>query len=538
MNKHALPVWLKLSAAILAMLLVATGGFIAWNTHINREAAIDQAEEFARDVHQITMASLTGMMITGTVSQKQVFLEQIAQLPGVQDLKVLRAPAVERQFGPDPLAPKADSAEQAALSTGKPYMAVERAGNGGEVLRVITPALAAQNALGKNCLSCHQVAEGTALGLVSMKISLDRVQAASSTFLWGSIVGGLVLAVPLISLIVLLVRRMVVQPLEAMRASIEELARGEGDLTRRLPVRARDEIGRTAEAFNEMLSTIGALVRRVSDAAAQVANSARTVNESAHAMATDAHAQSDQLGAAAAAVEQMVGNIVGVATGTERVHHLSRESLDRADEGRQSLTRMAGQVEDTQLVVGDLAGSVTRFVDAAGSITALTREVREIAEQTNLLALNAAIEAARAGEAGRGFAVVADEVRKLAEKSARSAGEIDAVTDRLAQQSQQVRQAIEQSREHLASSRAAVDQVTTAFQAASDSVLQVGKGLDEINLASHQQRQASESVARNIEAIAEGARRNDRRVATTAETTGEMARLATQLQQTVGRFRA
>lgn len=532
------PIWLRLTGAIWLMLLIAWGGMIAWETRVNRDMAIAQAEDFAHSINEMTMAGLTGMMITGTVGQREVFLDQIKQLSIIKDLVVIRGDAVSKQFGPGnrPSQPL-DADEKIALDSGKEVVRLERDPQIGEYLRVVKPALASENYLGKNCVGCHQVPVGSALGLVSMKVSLDKVNAAVDSFMWKSILSALVLSLPLIIFVVLFIRRFVVRPLAEMNLSLAEIAKGEGDLTRRLNVSGKDEIGQTAATFNEMLGTIAQLVRHVSESASRVTGSAHQLAASAGRVAEGSRQQNMQSVSAASAVERMVANIADVAGSAERVHQRSQESLRRAEEGGRTLESLVAEVGLAEDAVRQMATSVEEFVQSTSSITLMTQEVREIAEQTNLLALNAAIEAARAGEQGRGFAVVADEVRKLAEKSARSAGEIDAVTSRLSKQSVAVRQAIDQGLEHLGSSRTAVVSVSSAIEAANASVVDVGHGLDEIAEATERQRTASAAVAESIETIAVMARENSEAVESTARAAHDMEDLATQLHQTVSRFR-
>ena len=532
------PISLRLTGAIWLMLLLAWGGMIAWETRVNRETAIAQAQDFARSIHEMTMAGLTGMMITGTVGQRAVFLDQIRQLSVIKDLEVIRGDAVSTQFGPgDRPPPQLDADEQAALQTRREVLRIERDPAVGEYLRVVTPTLASENYLGKNCVACHQVPAGTPLGLVSMKVSLDKVNAAVDTFMWKSIVSALVVSLPLIAFVVFFVRRFVVTPLTAMNASLAEIAAGEGDLTRRLPVAGRDEIGQTAAAFNSMLGTIAQLVRHVGDSAQQVTGSARQLADGAARVADGSRRQNEHSGQIALAVESVAAGVASVAGSAGRVHQGSLESLRRAEEGAATLHRLVAEVDHAEGAVRQMAESVEHFVASTASISTLTREVREIAEQTNLLALNAAIEAARAGEHGRGFAVVADEVRKLAEKSAHSASEIDAVTSRLGLQSEAVHEAVQVGLSHLGSSRTAVASVSQAIAAANESVVAVGHGLDEIAEATEQQRSASAEVAAGIEEIARMARDNTMAVETTAEATRGLETLAGALQQTVARFR-
>lgn len=532
------PIWVRLTGAIWLMLVLAWGGMIAWETRVNRDTAIDQAKDFAGTVNEMTMAGLTGMMITGTVAQRDVFLDQIKELSVVRDLKVLRGDAVSGVYGPGASGEQQlDADERQVLAGGPAYLQVVEDGEHGEYLRVIFPARASQNYLGKNCLTCHQVAEGTPLGAVSMRISLERANAAVTSFRNHSVLFAVLVSLPLLCFVYLFIRRFVTRPLSQLTDSLSEIAAGGGDLTRRLGAAGSDEIGRTAGTFNDMLSTIGTLVRQVGESAAAVTSSAQALSVSAGTLAERSHRQNESSANAAQAVDGLMVNTTHIASSAEAVRERSHDSLARSREGRESLQQLIGEVAEVEAAVQQMASAVIAFVDSTKAITGMTQEVREIAEQTNLLALNAAIEAARAGEQGRGFAVVADEVRKLAEKSARSAGEIDAITHEIGRRSDSVQDAIASGLSHLQSSREVANGVSTVLGAANEAVVEVGEGLDRIASATREQRQASEAVTASIDAIAEMAADNDRAIEQTVSAARELEALAARLQESVSRFR-
>ncbi len=530
-------IWVRLTAAIWIMLVVAWTSMIFWESSVNRQTAIDQARSFSQSMHEVTLAGLTGMMITGTVGQRDVFLDQIKQLAIIRDLKVLRGEAVTKTFGPGNAKDGgADAIEQQVLSSGKEYVEVQ-SDDKGEFLRVVRPALGQKNYLGKDCLSCHQVPEGSVLGVVSMKISLDHVNAAVSSQRIKSLLAAIAVSIPLLAFIWLFVRNVVTIPLEHMVAGLRSIATGEGDLTRRLEVKGKDEIGEASSVFNDMMAKFADLVRHVGESASQVSAAAHELSESANKVTEGSHRQDEMSATAADAVESVVSSITDIAQSTDRVHEQSRESERRSAEGNHSLSKLIGDVGMVENTVKQIADAVTQFVTSTAAITNMTREVKDIADQTNLLALNAAIEAARAGEQGRGFAVVADEVRKLAEKSAASASEIDAITRSLSQQSEAVQHSIDNGLTHITSSQKSVENVAEVLAAASSSVTEVGHGLDSIAAATEEQRRVFNDVAGNIEAIASMARENSEAVEQTSAAAHQLEDLANTLQNAVGRFR-
>ena len=531
-------IWVRLTTAIWIMLMIAWVGMIFWQSSVNRQTAIDQARSFSLSMHEATLAGLTGMMLTGTVGQREIFLDQIKQLSIIRDLKVMRSQAVIKTFGPGTAKDdtQADAIELQVLASGKEYSDVQ-SDSKGEFLRVVRPALAQKNYLGKDCILCHQVPEQTVLGIVSMKISLDHVNEAVSTQRIKSLLAAFVISLPLLAFIWLFIRNVVTIPLEHMVSGLRSIASGEGDLTRRLEVRGQDEVGQASSVFNDMMAKFAALVRHVGESAVQVSSAAHGLTVSANKVTEGSHRQNEKSTAAADAVEQVVSSISDIAHSTERVHEQSRESERRSAQGNESLSELIGEVSLVEDTVKEIAESVTQFVSSTAAITHMTRQVKDIADQTNLLALNAAIEAARAGEQGRGFAVVADEGRKLAEKSSTSANEIDAITRSLSQQSDAVGHAIQNGLTHIASSLTFVETVAEVLAASNSSVTEVGNGLDTIAAATENQRRVFTDVATNIEAIAAMARENSEVVEQTSASASQLEDLANNLQSAVGRFK-
>jgi len=531
-------IWIRLTAAISFMLVIAGAGWMLWESSVNRQTAIDQARDFSLSMHDSTMAGLTAIMFTDV--SNNMFLDQIKQLSIIRDLRVIPSEhaltGIDANAKPKTSVLKPDSTELKVLQTGKEIVEVH-SDEKGTYLFAVRPTLNLKNYLGKNCISCHSAPENSTLGVISMKISLDKVESALSSQRLKSLLVALLVGPPLLAFIWFFIRKEVTTPLEHMTNSLRDIASGEGDLTRRLAVRGNDEIGQASSVFNDMMDKISSLVRHVGESAGQVSAAARDLVAGAEKVAAASRNQNDTSSAAASAVDQMAASIASVAQSADDVRERSHESLRRSEEGNASLSRLSEGVGMVESTVREIAESVGQFVLSTEAITNMTRQVKDIADQTNLLALNAAIEAARAGEQGRGFAVVADEVRKLAEKSSSSASEIDAITRTLGQQSEAVKRSIDDGMVHIAASRESVANVESILSAASGSVADVGKGLDSIAEATGEQRSAAANVAGNIEQIAAMANENSNAIDQTAAAAHSLDALAAELQGAVGRFK-
>ncbi len=242
------PIWVRLVCAIWALLFLTWAGIIYW-THIQQErSAEDQARAFAASVHQMTMAALTGMMITGTVAQRGVYLDQIKNSDNISELEVLRGAGVNQQFGPGSVAHRAPDAEETeVLASGKALFRVDQAAG---YLRAVIPTPASRDYLGKDCLMCHMVPENAILGAVSMKISLEKVNAEAQRFVVEITMLALLLSLPFLAVVYFFVNRAVTRPLHQVIDCFDKV--GQGRYCNPIEIRHQDEIGRVLRDLGRM----------------------------------------------------------------------------------------------------------------------------------------------------------------------------------------------------------------------------------------------------------------------------------------------
>ncbi len=332
-----------------------------------------------------------------------------------------------------------------------------------------------------------------------------------------------------------MLEKQIIKPARDVEQGLHRLAKG--DFSHPLTVRTRDEIGRIATSAESIRSDLGALIRQVSQSVSSVDAAAVSLAEETRNAARASADQSDAASSTAATVEEVTVSIQMISDNAERVNALSREATEQSRDAGKRLARLAEAIQQTASVMHNVSETAARFIQDAQQISTMTRQVREIADQTNLLALNAAIEAARAGEQGRGFAVVADEVRKLAEKSSHSASEIDAITSALGDQASRLDQELGLGLKALEASRESMEATSSAVGAANASVERTTTEVEQITVAVQEQSSASTVISRHVEQIAQMVESSHAALGRMTETSEQLRQLGDELKESIGNFR-
>ena len=358
-------------------------------------------------------------------------------------------------------------------------------------------------------------------------LSLTRTQILVTIFIVAVILLGMLLATA----------RRVGSSLALIVERLRDIAEGEGDLTKRIDLTSRDEFGELSACFNSFVEKLHGIIFEVSQNTHQVSSASYQLQATAEQMARGAHEAASQSGAVASASEELAASTFEIASNCGTVAESTRNANSTAGTGAtiiQNTVTIMGRIADR---VKDSASTVESLGARGTQIGEIISTIEDIADQTNLLALNAAIEAARAGEQGRGFAVVADEVRALAERTSRATREI----------SQMIKGIQEETRGAVAAMEQGVREVEKGTEEASRSgeaireILDLFRSLDtqvgEIATTADDQTRTTSRISANIITISEIVDTTAKGATDSAHAAEGLARLSEQLKTLVGRFR-
>ncbi|WNJ96893.1 methyl-accepting chemotaxis protein [Vibrio ruber] len=314
------------------------------------------------------------------------------------------------------------------------------------------------------------------------------------------------LIVLILSVLSALIIRSITRPCDTTRQALDDISQGEGDLTRQLPVNGKDEFSQIAAAFNRFTIKIRDAIQNITPISSHLTHSATELNTVAEQSIEKSEQQLQAANSVASAMNQLQSSTQDMATAADEAAHAAQIASQKSQDSRQVLISATQYMTSLSEILTETEHNTQHLTKDADNVGEVLNVIRGVAEQTNLLALNAAIEAARAGEQGRGFAVVADEVRTLATRTQKSTDEIETIITALQQRASQLSASMEQTKQQSLETQQETRKAQEMLNDINEQIHTIQALNENIAAACQQQSSASQDISHNITDLAEHSR--------------------------------
>ncbi|MCL2876425.1 MAG: methyl-accepting chemotaxis protein [Betaproteobacteria bacterium] len=353
--------------------------------------------------------------------------------------------------------------------------------------------------------------------------------------MWGQ---GIVssIAIALVIVLCLITLKAIFTPIGKLSKTIVEVAKNR-DLSLRVDYSTDDEIGEVVLRFNQLMEELQSSLKKITGQVNDVTHEVGAMNAAAKQVATSSESQSSSTSAMAASVEEMTVSINTVSASAHDAQVIAHDAGNDSEEGGKIIERTVAEMGAIARIVAEASNAIQALGKESQEISSVVQVIKEVADQTNLLALNAAIEAARAGEQGRGFAVVADEVRKLAERTAQSTCDISTMVGKIQVSAKGAVDEMNHVVQQVGSGQILAKEAGERIVSIREGARKVSDAITEISNALKEQSQASCEISRHVETIAQMTEENSATAEKTASSAERLEQVAEGVGNAVGRFK-
>lgn len=517
--------------SVFAMVLTGSTLYQYWQ---QRDLIHSVLSEQLHDKASNYFDSLNMMMLTGTMAQKETLRKKALSQDGIEQVRILRGDAVSKLFGPgadyqQPI----DDIDRRALNGElvlEPYQA-----DWGRGLVVALPMKSSENYRGTNCVACHMAAEGEVLGVIRLEYNLSHLTALIDH---RTVIGiGIMTSIALIGFLLTmwLIRKLIVRPIQHTSLFMQRVSHSK-DLSQKLQPHQNDELGQLATSINSLLGTVSDSLHRVQQTARSLTGSANQLTDVAQVTDQAANHQQRE-------TTEMQLSIADMQNKQSQVEQATIDAAALINHTTSAVQTSAHQAhiasQDIKRLVGDIdavKGHIAQLNAQTGEVSTILEVIKAIADQTNLLALNAAIEAARAGEQGRGFAVVADEVRHLAARTAQATTNIETIIAGFQRDSQSSLASVDNVCTEAHQRSADIEQLSSVMTNVVSEMQQVLNHASGIQDQTRLTTEVSEDVQGKIETITHHADETSQSASQTREISLNLEQLSQQLESLLNQF--